>query len=71
LPAKTIKAGGHGVTGGENMMRLHEGTVRYFNLFEGKRIQTFHDDYQTTGAWTRAPRLWPPHLIRLHPISAR
>ena len=44
LPAKTIKAGGHGVPGGENMMRFHDGSVRYFTVFEGKRMQTFPDD---------------------------
>jgi DNA (cytosine-5)-methyltransferase 1 len=56
LPAKTIKAGGHGVPGGENMMRFHDGSVRYFTVFEGKRIQTFPDDFKVTGAWTEAMR---------------
>ena len=56
LPAKTLKAGGHGVPGGENMIRFHDGSVRYFTVFEGKRIQTFPDDYQITGAWTDAMR---------------
>lgn len=56
LPAKTLKAGGHGVPGGENMIRYHDGSVRYFTVFEGKRIQTFPDDYQITGAWTEAMR---------------
>ena len=56
LPAKTVKAGGHGVPGGENMIRFHDGSVRYFTVFEGKRIQTFPDDYQVTGAWTEAMR---------------
>lgn len=55
-PAKTVKAGGHGVPGGENMIRFHDGSVRYFTVFEGKRIQTFPDDYQITGAWTEAMR---------------
>jgi DNA (cytosine-5)-methyltransferase 1 len=55
-PAKTLKAGGHGVPGGENMIRFHDGSVRYFTVFEGKRIQTFPDDYQITGAWTEAMR---------------
>ncbi|HTA95931.1 MAG TPA: DNA cytosine methyltransferase, partial [Verrucomicrobiae bacterium] len=55
-PAKTLKAGGHGVPGGENMIRYHDGSVRYFTVFEGKRIQTFPDDYQITGAWTEAMR---------------
>ncbi len=56
LPAKTVKAGGHGVPGGENMIRFHDGSVRYFTVFEGKRIQTFPDDYRITGAWTEAMR---------------
>lgn len=56
LPAKTLKAGGHGVPGGENMIRYRDGSVRYFTVFEGKRIQTFPDDYQITGAWTEAMR---------------
>jgi hypothetical protein len=51
-----VKAGGHGVPGGENMIRFHNGSVRYFTVFEGKRIQTFPDDYQITGAWTEAMR---------------
>jgi DNA (cytosine-5)-methyltransferase 1 len=55
-PAKTLKAGDHGVPGGENMIRYHDGSVRYFTVFEGKRIQTFPDDYQITGAWTEAMR---------------
>lgn len=55
-PAKTVKAGGHGVPGGENMIRFHDGSVRYFTVFEGKRIQTFPDDYQIIGAWTEAMR---------------
>lgn len=56
LPAKTLKAGGHGVPGGENMIRYSDGSVRYFTVFEGKRIQTFPDEYQITGAWTEAMR---------------
>jgi len=56
LPAKTVKAGGHGVPGGENMIRYPDGSVRYFTVFEGKRIQTFPDAYQITGPWTEAMR---------------
>lgn len=55
-PAKTIKAGGHGVPGGENMMRFPDGSVRYFTVFEAKRIQTFPDDFVITGAWGEALR---------------
>lgn len=56
LPAKTIKAGGHGVPGGENMIAFPDGTVRYFTTFEAKRIQTFPDDFVIEGAWGEAMR---------------
>lgn len=56
LPAKTIKAGGHGVPGGENMIRYPDGSIRYFTVFEAKRIQTFPDDYIITGSWGEALR---------------
>jgi DNA (cytosine-5)-methyltransferase 1 len=55
-PSKTIKAGGHGVPGGENMVRYPDGTVRYFTVLEGKRIQTFPDEYIISGPWTEAMR---------------
>ena len=55
-PAKTIKAGGHGVPGGENMIRYADGSVRYLTVFEAKRIQTFPDDYVIEGAWGEAMR---------------
>lgn len=55
-PSKTIKAGGHGVPGGENMIRFHDGSVRYFTTFEAKRIQTFPDDFVIKGAWGEAMR---------------
>ncbi len=55
-PSKTIKAGGHGVPGGENMIRFDDGSVRYFTTFEAKRIQTFPDDFVIKGAWGEAMR---------------
>jgi DNA (cytosine-5)-methyltransferase 1 len=55
-PAKTIKAGGHGVPGGENMIRYEDGRVRYFTVFEAKRIQAFPDDFLVSGAWGEAMR---------------
>lgn len=55
-PAKTIKAGGHGVPCGENMIRFADGSVRYFTVFEAKRIQTFPDDFIIKGAWGEAMR---------------
>lgn len=56
LPAKALKAGVHGVPGGENMIRYPNGSVRYFTTFEAKKIQTFPDEYRITGSWTEAMR---------------
>ena len=55
-PAKTIKAGAHGVPGGENMIRYADGSVRYLSVFEAKRIQTFPDSFKIQGAWGEAMR---------------
>ncbi len=55
-PAKTLKAGVHGVPGGENMIRYVDGKVRYFTVFEGKLLQTFPHDYEITGAWGEGMR---------------
>lgn len=55
-PAKTLKAGVHGVPGGENMLRRPNGTVRYFTVREAARLQTFDDRYEFTGAWGEAMR---------------
>jgi len=54
--SKTLKAGVHGVPGGENMLRRADGSVRYFTVREGARIQTFPDDYKFHGAWTECMR---------------
>lgn len=55
-PSKTIKAGDHGVPGGENMIKFSNGETRYLSISEAKRIQTFPDDYIITGSWTEAMR---------------
>ena len=55
-PSKALKAGDHGVPGGENMMRYPNGEVRYFTLRESARIQTFPDDYIFTGSWSESMR---------------
>lgn len=55
-PAKTLKAGGHGVPGGENMMRYEDGSVRYFTVYEAKLLQTFPKDFAIVGAWGGAMR---------------
>lgn len=55
-PSKTIKAGGHGVPGGENMLRFPDGHVRYMTVREAKLIQTFPADFQVMGPWGEALR---------------
>lgn len=55
-PAKTLKAGDHGVPGGENMIAFPDGSVRYFTVREAARIQTFPDAWHFEGAWSEAMR---------------
>jgi len=55
-PSKTLKAGVHGVPGGENMLRRADGSVRYFSTREAARIQTFPDSYRFHGAWSECMR---------------
>ena len=55
-PAKALKAGVHGVPGGENMMRLPDGEVRYFTVREAARLQAFPDNWLFHGAWSEAMR---------------
>ncbi len=55
-PAKTLKAGVHGVPGGENMLRRPNGSVRYFTVRESARLQTFPDDMIFHGSWTETMR---------------
>ncbi len=55
-PAKTLKAGDHGVPGGENMLRYPNGDVRYFSVRESCRLQAFPDEYVFEGSWTENMR---------------
>jgi DNA (cytosine-5)-methyltransferase 1 len=55
-PAKTLKAGYHGVPGGENIVQLDNGDVRYFSVRECARLQTFPDKWGFEGSWTGCMR---------------
>lgn len=55
-PAKALKAGDHGVPGGENMMVKDDGTVRYFTIREAARLQGLPDDYEFPRSWTESMR---------------
>jgi DNA (cytosine-5)-methyltransferase 1 len=48
-PSKTLKAGVNGVPGGENMLRLNDGSLRYFTIRECARLQTFPDNFEVSG----------------------
>jgi DNA (cytosine-5)-methyltransferase 1 len=55
-PAKALKAGDHGVPGGENMLRRPDGSVRYFSVRESARLQAFPDDFLFHGSWSETMR---------------
>jgi DNA (cytosine-5)-methyltransferase 1 len=55
-PAKALKAGDHGVPGGENMMVLPDGGVRYFSTREAARLQGLPDDYEFPRSWSESMR---------------
>ena len=55
-PAKTLKAGDHGVPGGENMIVFPDGRTRYFTVREAARMQTFPDEFVFDGSWSENMR---------------
>jgi DNA (cytosine-5)-methyltransferase 1 len=46
LPSKTIKAGVHGVAGGEHIVHLDDGTYRYMTVRECMRVQDLPDELE-------------------------
>lgn len=46
----------HGVPGGENMLRLPDGSVRYFTIREMARLQGLPDNFSFPGNWTESTR---------------
>lgn len=48
-PAKTVKAGVHGVPGGETVLRLDDGSLRYMTVREVSRAMTFPDNRRLEG----------------------
>lgn len=56
LPSKALKAGDHGVPGGENMMVRDDGTVRYFSTREAARLVGLPDDYLFPRSWSESMR---------------
>lgn len=55
-PAKALKAGDHGVPGGENMMVRDDKTVRYFTTREAARLVGMPDDYLFPRSWSESMR---------------
>ena len=55
-PSKTLKAGVHGVPGGENSLVQDDRTFRYYTLREMARLQTFPDNYFFMGARSTVTR---------------
>lgn len=48
-PAKTFKAGVHGVPGGESVLRRDDGGIRYMTVREVARAMTFPDTWRLAG----------------------
>jgi DNA (cytosine-5)-methyltransferase 1 len=56
MPAKALKAGVHGVPGGENTIALENGGIRYLTVREAARLQGLPDDYEFIGSWSENMR---------------
>lgn len=51
-PAKALRAGVHGVSGGENMIDFGQDRYRHFTVREAARLQTFEDGFHFAGSWS-------------------
>lgn len=56
MPSKALKAGDHGVPGGENMIRFADGSMRYLTMREAARLVGLPDAYQFPRSWTESMR---------------
>ncbi len=56
LPAKALKAGDHGVPGGENMLIRDNGSVRYFSIREAARLVGLPDEFEFPRSWSESMR---------------
>jgi DNA (cytosine-5)-methyltransferase 1 len=56
LPSKVLKAGVHGVPGGENMVVDSDGKARYFTVREAARLQGLPDEFNPSGSWSQVMR---------------
>lgn len=55
-PGKTVKAGVHGVPGGEHVLVRDDGLYRYLTVRECARLQGFPDEYRFEGPRSEAMR---------------
>ncbi len=55
-PQRRLRPEYYGVPGGENMLLLPGGSMRYFSVREAARLQTFPDDYFFPGVWSENMR---------------
>ena len=56
MPSKALKAGDHGVPGGENMIRFADGSIRYLTMREAARLVGLPDNYLFPRSWTESMR---------------
>ncbi|WP_424183509.1 DNA cytosine methyltransferase [Actinokineospora sp. G85] len=48
-PGKTVKAGVHGVPGGESVLEKQDGSIRYMTVRETSRVMSFPDNWRLEG----------------------